>query len=122
MKKGVKRSRKLKDRQDKRTNNDLQKKNTKQKTNDWIIWTPLKTRCDKIREKHHIVGTFSKPNRKIVERGKIDISNTQIHDDTPNTQIHDDTPNKQIHDDTPNTQIHDDTPNTQIHDDHVFVC
>ena len=91
-------------------------------------------------KKYHTVRTVLKYNIKIVERGKIDTINTQIHDrslswlDTPNTQIHDrslswlDTPNIQIHDrslswlDTPNIQIHDrslswlDTPNTQIHD------
>jgi hypothetical protein len=31
-------------------------------------------------EKYHTVGTIPKSNIKIVERGKIDISNTQIHD------------------------------------------
>jgi hypothetical protein len=31
-------------------------------------------------EKYHTVGTISKSNIKIVERGKIDITNTQIHD------------------------------------------
>ena len=75
-------------------------------------------------KKYHNVGTILKSNTKIVERGKIDTPNTQIHDkiDTPNTQIHDkiDTPNTQIHDkiDNPNTRMHDkiDTPNTQIHD------
>ena len=30
--------------------------------------------------KYHNVGTISKSNIKIVERGKIDIPNTQIHD------------------------------------------
>ena len=31
-------------------------------------------------EKYHTVGTGPKSNRKIVERGKIDNPNTQIHD------------------------------------------
>ena len=31
-------------------------------------------------EKYHTVRTFSKSNRKIVERGKIDTPNTQILD------------------------------------------
>ena len=59
---------------------------------------------------YHTVRTAPKSNRKIVERGKIDTSNTQIHDlslswlDTSNTQKHDlslswlDTSNTQIHD------------------------
>jgi hypothetical protein len=44
---------------------------------------------------YHNIRTAPKSNRKIVERGKIDTSNTQIHDfslswlDTCNTQIHD---------------------------------
>ena len=32
---------------------------------------------------YHTVGTFPKSNRKIVERGKFDTPNTQIHDDSP---------------------------------------
>jgi hypothetical protein len=32
-------------------------------------------------KRNSIVGTFSKSNRKIVERGKFNITNTQIHDD-----------------------------------------
>jgi len=31
-------------------------------------------------QKYHAVGTAPKYNRKIVERGKIDTPNTQIHD------------------------------------------
>jgi len=31
-------------------------------------------------KKYHTVGTVPKSNRKIVERGKIDIPNTQIYD------------------------------------------
>jgi len=31
-------------------------------------------------KKYHTVGTFPKINRKIVEGGEIDITNTQIHD------------------------------------------
>jgi len=31
---------------------------------------------------YHIVGTVPKSNRKIVEKGKIDDPNTQIHDVT----------------------------------------
>jgi len=31
-------------------------------------------------KKYHIVRTFPKSNRKIIERGKIDTPNTQIHD------------------------------------------
>ena len=46
-------------------------------------------------KKYHTVGTVPKFNTKIVETGKMDTPNTQIHDrslswfDTPNTQIHD---------------------------------
>lgn len=29
---------------------------------------------------YHTIGTVLQSNRKIVERGKVDISNTQIHD------------------------------------------
>jgi hypothetical protein len=41
------------------------------------------------------VGAVPKSNRAIVETGKVDTPNTQVHDrslswlDTPNTQIHD---------------------------------
>jgi len=51
--------------------------------------------CDKmIIIKYSTVGTIPQSNIKILERGKIDISNTQIHDVThkymtSNTQIHD---------------------------------
>jgi len=31
-------------------------------------------------KKYHTVGTIPKPYRKIVNRGKIDIANTKIHD------------------------------------------
>ena len=31
-------------------------------------------------KKYHTVGTFPKSNRKIVERGKIDTTNTHVHD------------------------------------------
>jgi hypothetical protein len=68
-------------------------------------------RCNKIESKKcHTDGTIPKSNIKIIERGKIDTPNTQIHDrslswlGTPNTQIHDrslswlGTPNTQIHD------------------------
>jgi RNA recognition motif-containing protein len=82
-------------------------------------------------KKYHSVGTVPKYNRKIVYRDKIDIPNTQIHDQSPswfgtgpNTQIHDQSPswfgtgrNTQIHDQSPswfgtgrNTQIHDQSP------------
>jgi hypothetical protein len=52
-------------------------------------------------KKYHSVGTVPKYNRKIVYRDKIDIPNTQIHDQSPswfgtgrNTQIHDQSPSK----------------------------
>jgi hypothetical protein len=32
------------------------------------------------KNKYHTVGTFPKPIRKMVERGKMDTPNTQIHD------------------------------------------
>jgi hypothetical protein len=63
-----------------------------------------------VNNKYNTVGKFLKLNIKIVERGKIDTSNTQIHErslswlDTSNTQIHErslswlDTSNTQIHD------------------------
>ena len=34
----------------------------------------------KIKKKYHTFGTFLNSNGKFVERGKIDTSNTQIHD------------------------------------------
>ena len=37
-------------------------------------------RKDKVKKKYHTVRTVPKSNIKIVERGKIDTSNTQIHD------------------------------------------
>jgi hypothetical protein len=52
-------------------------------------------------KKYHSVGTVPKYNRKIVYRDKIDIPNTQIHDQSSswfgtdrNTQIHDQSPSK----------------------------
>jgi len=36
-------------------------------------------KCKK-KQKYHMVGTVPKSNRKIVQRDKIDIPNTQIHD------------------------------------------
>jgi len=33
-----------------------------------------------MKKKYHAVGTVLKSNRKVVERVKIDTSNTQIHD------------------------------------------
>ena len=39
-------------------------------------WEPLNDK----QNKNHIVGTFLESNRQVVERGKIDTPNTQIHD------------------------------------------
>jgi len=38
----------------------------------------------KRQKKYHIVRTIAKSNIKIIERGKIDTNNTQIHDVTHN--------------------------------------
>ena len=35
---------------------------------------------NKMRKLYHIIGTVPKSNKKIIERGKIDTTNTQIHD------------------------------------------
>jgi hypothetical protein len=56
-------------------------------------------------KKYHNVGTVPRSNIKIVERGRMDTTNTPIHDvytiDTTNTPIHDvytiDTTNTPIH-------------------------
>jgi len=36
--------------------------------------------CNKMKKKYHTVGTIPKSNIKIIERGKMDFSITQIHD------------------------------------------